>query len=68
MFLIGVEAVCAIDEPLVKVLHLVGGDNPTMLYLYKARRAMLGKLGFYWKGRSVDYKHTEKETNPRKGV
>lgn len=27
---------CAISEPLVKVLQLVDGDKPTMGYLYKA--------------------------------
>jgi hypothetical protein len=28
--------VCAISEPLVKVLRLVDGDKPTMCYLYDA--------------------------------
>ena len=28
--------VCAISEPLVKVLHLVDGGRPTMGYLYEA--------------------------------
>ena len=32
----GVEEVCAISEPLVKVLHLVDGENPEMGYLYEA--------------------------------
>jgi hypothetical protein len=31
-----VEEVCAISEPLVKVLRLVDGDKPTMGYLYEA--------------------------------
>jgi hypothetical protein len=35
-FWAGVEEVCAISEPLVKVLHLVDGDKPTMGYLYEA--------------------------------
>eukprot|EP00253_Pinus_taeda_P001827 PITA_01827 len=32
----GVEEVCAISEPLVKVLRLVDGDKPAMGYLYEA--------------------------------
>jgi hypothetical protein len=35
-FWAGVEEVCAISEPLVKVLRLVDGDKPTMGYLYEA--------------------------------
>ena len=31
-----VEEVCAISEPLVKVLRLVDGDKPAMGYLYEA--------------------------------
>jgi len=31
-----VEKVCAISEPLVKILRLVNGDKPTMGYLYEA--------------------------------
>ena len=30
------EEVCAISEPLVKVLRLVDGENPAMGYLYEA--------------------------------
>ena len=32
----GVEEVCAVSEPLVKVLRLVDGDKPAMGYLYEA--------------------------------
>ena len=32
----GVEEVCAVSEPLVKVLRLVDSDKPTMGYLYEA--------------------------------
>jgi hypothetical protein len=35
-FWIGVQELCAISEPLVKVLRLVDGDKPTMGYLYEA--------------------------------
>eukprot|EP00253_Pinus_taeda_P023416 PITA_23416 len=35
-FCVGVEEVCAILEPLVKVLRLVDGDKPAMGYLYEA--------------------------------
>jgi hypothetical protein len=33
---VGVEEVVFISEPLVKVLHLVDGDNPTMGYKCEA--------------------------------
>ena len=33
-FWAGVEEVCAISEPLVKVLRLVDGEKPAMGYLY----------------------------------
>jgi hypothetical protein len=32
----GVQELCAINEPLVKVLRLVNGDKPAMGYLYEA--------------------------------
>jgi hypothetical protein len=32
----GVGEVCAISEPLVKVLRLVDGEKPAMGYLYEA--------------------------------
>eukprot|EP00253_Pinus_taeda_P006025 PITA_06025 len=35
-FWAGVEEVCAISEPLVRVLRLVDGDKPAMGYLYEA--------------------------------
>lgn len=35
-FWAGVEEVCAISEPLVRVFRLVDGDKPTMGYLYEA--------------------------------
>jgi len=35
-FWAGVEEVCSITEPLVKVLRLVDGDKPAMGYLYEA--------------------------------
>eukprot|EP00253_Pinus_taeda_P033830 PITA_33830 len=35
-FWAGVEEVCAISEPLVKVLRLVDGEKPAMGYLYEA--------------------------------
>eukprot|EP00253_Pinus_taeda_P002491 PITA_02491 len=35
-FWAGVEEVCAISEPLVKVLRLVDGEKPVMGYLYEA--------------------------------
>ena len=35
-FWVGVEEVCAILEPLVRVLRLVDGDKPAMGYLYEA--------------------------------
>ena len=34
-FWMGVQVLCAIREPLVKVLRLVDGDNPVMDYLYE---------------------------------
>jgi hypothetical protein len=36
----GIQKVCAISEPLVKVLHLVDGDRPTMDYLYEDKEAI----------------------------
>jgi hypothetical protein len=35
-FWVGVEEVCTISEPLVKVLRLVDGDKPAIGYLYAA--------------------------------
>eukprot|EP00253_Pinus_taeda_P004546 PITA_04546 len=35
-FWAGIEEVCAISEPLVRVLRLVDGDKPAMGYLYEA--------------------------------
>ena len=35
-FWAGVEEVCAISEPLVRVLQLIDGEKPTMGYLYEA--------------------------------
>lgn len=35
-FWAGVQEVCAVTEPLVKVLRLVDGEKPTMGYLYEA--------------------------------
>ena len=35
-FLARLEEVCAISEPLVKVLRLVDGEKPAMGYLYEA--------------------------------
>eukprot|EP00253_Pinus_taeda_P036589 PITA_36589 len=35
-FWAGVQEVCAVTEPLVKVLRLVDGDKPAMGYLYEA--------------------------------
>jgi hypothetical protein len=32
----GVDEVCIVSEPLVKVLHLVEGDKLAMGYLYEA--------------------------------
>jgi hypothetical protein len=32
----GVEEVCSVVEPLVKVLRLVDGNKPVMGYLYEA--------------------------------
>jgi hypothetical protein len=32
----GVEEVCSISQPLLKVLRLVDGDNPAMGSLYEA--------------------------------
>jgi hypothetical protein len=32
----GVEEVCSVSEPLVKVLRLVDSDKPIMDYLYEA--------------------------------
>ena len=44
----GVEEVCSVVEPLVKVLRLVDGDKPVMGYLYevmdKAKIIYLGLL------------------------
>ena len=36
----GVEEVCLVVEPLVKVLRLVDGDKPVMGYLYKAKESI----------------------------
>eukprot|EP00253_Pinus_taeda_P027464 PITA_27464 len=47
-FWAGVEEVCAISEPLVKVLWLVDGDKPAMGYLYEAMdRAKEGIRAYY---------------------
>jgi hypothetical protein len=35
-FWMGVQELCAISEPSVKILHLVDGDKPAMGYLYEA--------------------------------
>ena len=35
-FWAGVQEVCTVTEPLVKVLRLVDGDKPAMGYLYEA--------------------------------
>ena len=32
----GVEEVCSISEPIVKVLRLVDGEKPAMAYVYEA--------------------------------
>eukprot|EP00253_Pinus_taeda_P022917 PITA_22917 len=47
-FWAGVEEVCAISEPLVRVLRLVDGDKPAMGYLYEAMdRAKEAILAYY---------------------
>eukprot|EP00253_Pinus_taeda_P032382 PITA_32382 len=47
-FWAGVEEVCAISEPLVRVLRLVDGDKPAMGYLYEAMdRAKEGISAYY---------------------
>jgi hypothetical protein len=45
---VGVEEVCAISEPFVKVLRLVDGDKPKMGYLYETMdRAKESICAFY---------------------
>ena len=44
----GMEEVCSISEPLVRVLRLVDGDKPAMGYLYEAMdRAKEAIQNFY---------------------
>jgi hypothetical protein len=45
-FRMGVQELCAINEPLVKVLHLVDGEKPAMGYLYEAMDR--AKVAIHW--------------------
>ena len=47
----GMEEVCSISEPLVKVLRLVDGDKPTMPYLYEAMDRAKEAIQSYYVGK-----------------
>jgi len=49
----GMEEVCSISEPLVKVLRLVDGDKPTMPYLYEAMDRAKEAIRSYYVGKGT---------------
>jgi hypothetical protein len=49
-----VEEVCAISEPLVKVLRLVNGDKPTMGYLYEVMDRAKKSIHAYYEDKGSD--------------
>lgn len=49
----GMEEVCSISEPLVKVLRLVDGDKPTMPYLYEAMDRAKEIIRSYYVGKGT---------------
>jgi hypothetical protein len=53
-FWTGVEELCAISEPLVKVLRLVDGDKPAMGYLYEAMDRAKEAIHQYYKDKGEE--------------
>jgi hypothetical protein len=49
-----VEELCAISEPLVKVLLLVDGEKPTMGYLYEAMDRANEAIHRYYEDKGED--------------
>ena len=49
----GMEEVCSISEPFVKVLRLVDGDKPTMPYLYEAMDRAKEAIRCYYVGKGT---------------
>jgi hypothetical protein len=49
----GVEEVCSVAEPLVKVLRLVDGDKPVMGYLYEAMDKAKESIRAYYEGKGT---------------
>ena len=49
----GMLEVCTISEPLVKVLRLVDGENPTMGYLYEAMETAKESIRSYYVGKGT---------------
>ena len=49
----GVEEVCTLSEPLVKVLRLVDGDKPAMGYLYEAMDRAKETIQNYYVGKGA---------------
>jgi hypothetical protein len=49
----GVQEVCTISEPWVKVLCLVDVDNPTMGYLYEAMDRDIETIQSYYVGKGT---------------
>ena len=55
----GMEEVCSISEPLVKVLRLVDGDKPTMPYLYEAMDRAKEAIRSYYVGKGTPGFHRQ---------
>ena len=49
----GIEEVCAVSEPLVKVLRLIDGDKPAMGYLYEAMDRAKETIRNYYVGKGT---------------
>ena len=49
----GVEEVCSISEPLLKVLRLVDNDKPAMGYLYEAMDRAKESIRSYYVGKGT---------------
>jgi hypothetical protein len=50
----GVQELCAISEPLVKVLCLVDGDKPAMGYLYEAMDRAKEAIHWYYEDKGEE--------------
>eukprot|EP00253_Pinus_taeda_P036308 PITA_36308 len=53
-FWVGVQEVCAVTEPLVKVLRLADGEKPAMGYLYEAMDRAKEAIWAYYDGKGDD--------------